>query len=80
MSGSGPHHGAREIKVPQLGEGLREARIVELLCVPGTPLRRGDRLYVIEKLQLYESRLSDLIRHIDKPTLAEAAKSRPKVN
>ncbi len=40
--------GAREIRVPQLGEGLREARIVELLRVPGAPLRRGDRLYVIE--------------------------------
>jgi pyruvate/2-oxoglutarate dehydrogenase complex dihydrolipoamide acyltransferase (E2) component len=40
--------GAREIRVPQLGEGLREARIVELLCVPGAPLRRGDPLYVIE--------------------------------
>ena len=48
MSAAGPHHGAREIKVPQLGEGLREARIVQLLCTPGTPLRRGDRLYVIE--------------------------------
>lgn len=41
-------HGAREIRVPQLGEGLREARIVELLRAPGAPLRRGDRLYVIE--------------------------------
>jgi pyruvate/2-oxoglutarate dehydrogenase complex dihydrolipoamide acyltransferase (E2) component len=41
-------HGAREIRVPQLGEGLREARIVELLRAPGAPLRRGDRIYVIE--------------------------------
>ena len=41
-------HGAREIRVPQLGEGLREARIVELLRAPGAPLRRGDGLYVIE--------------------------------
>jgi len=41
-------HGAREIRVPQLGEGLREARIVELLRAPGAPLRRGDSLYVIE--------------------------------
>ncbi len=40
--------GAREIKVPQLGEGLREARIVQLLCTPGAPLHRGDPLYVIE--------------------------------
>jgi pyruvate/2-oxoglutarate dehydrogenase complex dihydrolipoamide acyltransferase (E2) component len=38
----------REIRVPQLGEGLREARIVQLLCAPGAPLRRGDPLYVIE--------------------------------
>ena len=37
-----------EIKVPQLGEGLREARIVQLLCAPGAPLHRGDPLYVIE--------------------------------
>ena len=41
-------HGAREIRVPQLGEGLREARIVDLLRAPGAPLRRGDSLYVIE--------------------------------
>ena len=34
--------------MPQLGEGLREARIVELLRAPGAPLRRGDGLYVIE--------------------------------
>ncbi len=40
--------GARTIKVPQLGEGLREARIVQLLRAPGSPLRRGDPLYVIE--------------------------------
>ena len=39
---------AREIRVPQLGEGLREARIVQLLRAPGAPLRRGDPLYVIE--------------------------------
>jgi pyruvate/2-oxoglutarate dehydrogenase complex dihydrolipoamide acyltransferase (E2) component len=38
----------REIRVPQLGEGLREARIVELLREPGAVLRRGDPLYVIE--------------------------------
>ena len=41
-------HGEREIRVPQLGEGLREARIVQLLRAPGSPLRRGDGLYVIE--------------------------------
>ena len=40
--------GLREIRVPQLGEGLREARIVELLREPGSMLRRGDPLYVIE--------------------------------
>ena len=40
--------GLREIRVPQLGEGLREARIVELLREPGAALRRGDSLYVIE--------------------------------
>jgi pyruvate/2-oxoglutarate dehydrogenase complex dihydrolipoamide acyltransferase (E2) component len=40
--------GAQEVRVPQLGEGLREARIVELLRAPGAPLRRGDGLYVIE--------------------------------
>jgi len=40
--------GVREIRVPQLGEGLREARIVELLREPGAVVRRGDPLYVIE--------------------------------
>ena len=48
MSAAGQFQGAREIRVPQLGEGLREARIVELLRAPGAPLRRGDGLYVIE--------------------------------
>ncbi len=37
-----------EIRVPQLGEGLREVRIVELLRHPGDVLRRGDVLYVVE--------------------------------
>lgn len=37
-----------EIRVPQLGEGLREVRIVELLRQPGDMLRRGDTLYVVE--------------------------------
>jgi pyruvate dehydrogenase E2 component (dihydrolipoamide acetyltransferase) len=37
-----------EIRLPQLGEGLREARIVELLCVAGDFLTRGDRIYIIE--------------------------------
>jgi len=37
-----------EIKVPQLGEGLREVRIVELLRQPGDALQRGDMLYVVE--------------------------------
>jgi len=40
--------GVREIHVPQLGEGLREARIVELLRDVGAVIRRGDPLYVIE--------------------------------
>jgi pyruvate/2-oxoglutarate dehydrogenase complex dihydrolipoamide acyltransferase (E2) component len=40
--------GVREIRVPQLGEGLREARIVELLREPGAVVGRGDPLYVIE--------------------------------
>src|SRR6266542_3270394 len=38
----------QEIRVPQLGEGLREVRIVELLRRPGDMLRRGDTLYVVE--------------------------------
>lgn len=37
-----------EIHVPQLGEGLREVRIVELRRAPGDAIRRGDTLYVIE--------------------------------
>ena len=39
---------AGEVHIPQLGEGLREARIVELLKEPGATIRRGDPLYVIE--------------------------------
>jgi pyruvate/2-oxoglutarate dehydrogenase complex dihydrolipoamide acyltransferase (E2) component len=37
-----------EIRVPQLGEGLREVRIVELLRRAGESVRRGDPLYVVE--------------------------------
>ncbi len=38
----------QEIRIPQLGEGLREVRIVELLRRPGDVLRRGDTLYIVE--------------------------------
>jgi pyruvate/2-oxoglutarate dehydrogenase complex dihydrolipoamide acyltransferase (E2) component len=38
----------KEIRVPQLGEGLREVRVVELRHVVGDEIRRGDVLYVIE--------------------------------
>jgi pyruvate/2-oxoglutarate dehydrogenase complex dihydrolipoamide acyltransferase (E2) component len=37
-----------EVRVPQLGEGLREVRIVQLLPKAGDVIRRGDPLYVIE--------------------------------
>jgi pyruvate/2-oxoglutarate dehydrogenase complex dihydrolipoamide acyltransferase (E2) component len=37
-----------EVRIPQLGEGLREVRIVQLLPKPGDVVRRGDPLYVIE--------------------------------
>jgi pyruvate/2-oxoglutarate dehydrogenase complex dihydrolipoamide acyltransferase (E2) component len=37
-----------DIRVPQLGEGLREVRIVKLMGAPGDSIRRGDILYVIE--------------------------------
>ena len=37
-----------EIHVPQLGEGLREVRVVELLRRTGDAIRRGDAIYVIE--------------------------------
>ena len=37
-----------EIHVPQLGEGLREVRVVELLRRTGDPIRRGDPIYIIE--------------------------------
>src|SRR5258706_11137024 len=40
--------GPKEIRVPQLGEGLREVRIVELRRAVGEQIRRGDALYVIE--------------------------------
>jgi pyruvate/2-oxoglutarate dehydrogenase complex dihydrolipoamide acyltransferase (E2) component len=37
-----------DVRVPQLGEGLREVRIVRLARKPGDSIRRGDVLYVIE--------------------------------
>jgi pyruvate dehydrogenase E2 component (dihydrolipoamide acetyltransferase) len=37
-----------EIYVPQLGEGLREVRIVQLLRRTGDLVHRGDPLYIIE--------------------------------
>ena len=37
-----------DICIPQLGEGLREVRIVELLRRSGDLVERGDALYVIE--------------------------------
>lgn len=37
-----------EIHIPQLGEGLREVRIVELLRRTGDVIERGDALYIIE--------------------------------
>jgi pyruvate/2-oxoglutarate dehydrogenase complex dihydrolipoamide acyltransferase (E2) component len=37
-----------EVRVPQLGEGLREVRIVHVLPKPGDLIHRGDPLYVIE--------------------------------
>ncbi|HXX85720.1 MAG TPA: 2-oxo acid dehydrogenase subunit E2 [Casimicrobiaceae bacterium] len=37
-----------QIRVPQLGEGLREVRVVELHRRVGDSIRRGDTLYVIE--------------------------------
>jgi pyruvate/2-oxoglutarate dehydrogenase complex dihydrolipoamide acyltransferase (E2) component len=38
----------KELCVPQLGEGLREVRIVELRREVGEQIRRGDALYVVE--------------------------------
>ena len=38
----------KEIRIPQLGEGLREVRVVQLLHQPGTSMRRGSPLYVVE--------------------------------
>jgi pyruvate/2-oxoglutarate dehydrogenase complex dihydrolipoamide acyltransferase (E2) component len=37
-----------EVRVPQLGEGLREVRIVELVRQPGDAVCRGDTLYIVE--------------------------------
>lgn len=37
-----------EVRVPQLGEGLREVRVVQLLRAPGDVVQRGDALYIIE--------------------------------
>ncbi|MEO8486599.1 MAG: biotin/lipoyl-containing protein [Betaproteobacteria bacterium] len=37
-----------ELAVPQLGEGLREVRIVEILRRAGDAVRRGEPIYVVE--------------------------------
>ncbi|HSV17138.1 MAG TPA: 2-oxo acid dehydrogenase subunit E2 [Casimicrobiaceae bacterium] len=37
-----------EVRVPQLGEGLREVRIAEILQATGRAVRRGDPLYSVE--------------------------------
>ena len=37
-----------ELSVPQLGEGLREVRIVEILRRAGDAVTRGEPIYVIE--------------------------------
>jgi pyruvate/2-oxoglutarate dehydrogenase complex dihydrolipoamide acyltransferase (E2) component len=37
-----------EVRIPQLGEGLREVRIVRVLRKAGDVVQRGDPLYVIE--------------------------------
>ena len=37
-----------ELAVPQLGEGLREVRIVEILRRAGDAVKRGEPLYVVE--------------------------------
>lgn len=38
----------RELAVPQLGEGLREVRIVEVLRRAGDAVKRGEPIYVVE--------------------------------
>lgn len=40
--------GLFEIRVPPLGEGMREARIVEILCPAGAIVERGTPIYVVE--------------------------------
>ena len=37
-----------ELAVPQLGEGLREVRIVEILRRAGDAVARGEPMYVVE--------------------------------
>lgn len=41
-------HASRELSVPQLGEGLREVRIVEILRRAGDAVARGEPIYVVE--------------------------------
>jgi pyruvate dehydrogenase E2 component (dihydrolipoamide acetyltransferase) len=36
------------VRIPQLGEGLQEARLVELLKKPGDTIKRDDPIYVME--------------------------------
>ena len=38
----------KEVRIPQLGEGLREVRIVKIECRAGQPMRRGDTLLSVE--------------------------------
>ena len=36
------------VRIPQMGEGLQEARLVEFLKTPGDTIRRDDPIYVME--------------------------------
>ncbi len=36
------------VRIPQLGEGLQEARLIEFLKQPGDTIRRDDPIYVME--------------------------------
>lgn len=48
MSGRPRSDASAELAVPQLGEGLREVRIVEILRRAGDAVARGEPVYVVE--------------------------------
>ena len=47
------------INIPQLGEGLQEARLIEFLKKPGDRVERDECIFVMETCLLYTSDAAD---------------------